>query len=146
MPDPTYDSVDAYLDTLDADTRADADALAAMMRRISGAEPTLENAGTLGFGSYHYKYATGREGDTFIIGFYPRRGKTTVYLMDGTARHAAALADLGPHTETGYCVHLKRLSDVDTEVLERVARDSFDFISAKAAQGPIGEILWKASS
>ena len=78
MADPQYGSVDEFLASLDPATRADADELLAMMRRVSGLEPTLWNAGTLGFGTYRYKYATGREGEGLIIGFYPRRGKTTV--------------------------------------------------------------------
>lgn len=137
-------SVAAYLASLDVETRADAVALDAVMRRVSGLEPTLWNAGTLGYGTYHYEYATGRKGDGHIIGFYPRRGKITVYLMDGTARHAALLAALGPHTLTGYCVYLKRVSDVDLGVLEQIVRASFEYIAGLAAEGPIREILWKA--
>jgi len=135
--------VDEYIAALDDDTRADAATLDALMRRVSGMEPMLWNAGTLGYGTYHYKYATGREGDGHVIGFYPRKGKITVYLMDGTARHAAPLAALGPHSSTGYCVYIKRLSDVDLEVLEGVVRSSFDYISGLAAQGPIRDILWR---
>jgi hypothetical protein len=115
-----------------------------MMHRISGEDPTLWNAGTLGFGTYHYKYDTGREGDGHTIGFYPRKGKTTVYLMDGTARYSELLAKLGTHTLTGYCVYLKRLSDVDLAVLEQIVRTSYAYITAKAADGPIREILWKS--
>ena len=115
-----------------------------MMQRISGKEPTLWNVGTIGFGTYHYKYDSGREGDGHTIGFYPRKGKLTIYLMDGTARHAELLAKLGRHSTTGYCVYIRRLGDIDTAVLERIVRDSFDFIEAKAKDGPIREILWKA--
>jgi hypothetical protein len=146
MADSDDRAVAEFLATLDEATRADALALDALMRRVSGFSPTLWNAGTLGYGLYHYKYATGREGDGHIIGFYPRRGKITVYLMDGTARHAALLASLGPHSLTGYCVYLKRVSDVDLDVLERIVRSSFEYISGLAAQGPIREILWKAEA
>ena len=79
-------AVDDYLASLDDQTAADSATLIEMMQRISGREPTLWNVGTLGFGTYHYKYDSGREGDGHTIGFYPRKGKITVYLMDG--KHA----------------------------------------------------------
>lgn len=138
-------SVDEYVASLDAQTVADSETLIAMMQRVSGREPQLWNVGTIGFGTYHYRYDSGREGDGHTIGFYPRKGKLTVYLMDGTARHAALLAKLGAHTATGYCVHIKRLSDVDLAVLEQIVRGSYEFIDAKAADGPIREILWKSA-
>ena len=140
-------SVDEYVSSL-ADSRAAADSntLIGMMRRISGLNPTLWNVGTIGFGTYQYKYDTGREGVGHTIGFYPRKGKLTIYLMDGTARHAESLARLGKHTTTGYCVYIKRLDDVDLTVLERIIADSYAFIEAKAKDGPIREILWKAET
>src|ERR1700742_1171367 len=99
-----YNSVKDYMASLaDEQTVNDSRVLIEMMQRISGHEPKLWNVGTLGFDSYHYKYDSGREGDSFIIGFYPRRGKITVYLMDGTARPAELLAELGKHAVTGYC-------------------------------------------
>jgi len=67
----------------------------------------------------------------------------TVYLMDGTTRHAEQLAGLGKHTTTGYCIYLKRLSDVDLSMLERIIRDSYGYIDARAQEGPIRSILWK---
>ncbi len=63
-----------------------------MMHRISGKEPELWNVGTLGFDTYHYKYASGREGDSLVIGFYPREGRITIYLMDGTVRSTTSAA------------------------------------------------------
>jgi len=115
-----------------------------MMQRISGHEPKLWNAGTIGFGTYHYKYASGREGDALTIGFYPRKGKITVYVMDGTARYADLLAKLGKHTTTGYCLYIKRLSDVDLSVLEQIVRQSYGYISSLSQKGPIDRILWQA--
>jgi len=141
--EPVTDPVTDYLATLDEPTRRDADTLIDLMRRVSGRQPRLWNVGTIGFGTYHYRYDSGREGEGHTIGFYPRKGKITVYLMDGTARHAEPLARLGAHTETGYCIHLKRLSDVDAAVLEQIVGDSYRFIAAKAADGPIRKILWK---
>lgn len=139
-------AVDAYLASLDERTAQDSAILADIMHRVSGEEPTLWNVGTLGYGTYHYKYESGREGDGHTIGFYPRKGKLTVYLMDGTARHEHQLAKLGKHSTTGYCLYIKRLGDVDLDVLEQMIRDSYEFIEGKARAGPITEILWKAEA
>jgi hypothetical protein len=123
----------------------DSETLIEMMQRISGLEPTVWNVGTIGFGTYHYKYDSGREGDGHTIGFYPRKGKLTIYLMDGTARHAELLSQLGKHATTGYCLYIRRLSDVDLSVLERIIRDSYEFVESKSQEGPIRQILWKTS-
>ncbi|MET0974122.1 MAG: DUF1801 domain-containing protein [Leifsonia sp.] len=145
MTDQDERSVADYIASLDDEqTIDDSETLLAMMQRITGKEPALWNVGTIGFGTYHYTYDTGREGDGHTIGFYPRKGKLTVYLMDGTARHAELLATLGKHSTTGYCVYIRRLSDVDLPVLERIVRESYEFVESKAQEGPIREILWKA--
>ncbi len=145
MTDQTNDrSVDDYLASLDEQTLEDSETLIAMMQRISGQGPVLWNVGTIGFGTYRYKYASGREGNGLTIGFYPRKGKLTIYLMDGTARHSELLAGLGRHSITGYCVYIKRLGDVDLPVLEQIVQASYDFIESKSQDGPIREILWKA--
>src|SRR5574339_1253754 len=103
-------SVKNYIASLDEQTVKDCHVLIEMMQRISGHEPRMWNAGTIGFDTYHYKYDSGREGDGHILGFYPRKGKITIYLMDGTARYAEMLARLGKHTTTGYGLYIKRLS------------------------------------
>ena len=145
MTDHDDRSVDEYLASLDAQTFTDSETLIEMMRRISGKQPTLWNVGTIGFGTYHYQYDSGREGDGHTIGFYPRKGKLTIYLMDGTARHSALLAELGKHSSTGYCVYIKRLGDVDLTVLEAIVRASYEFVETKSKAGPIREILWKSA-
>jgi len=145
MDDHDDSSVDRYLASLDDEqTVRDSETLIEMMRRISGREPTLWNVGTIGFGTYHYRYDSGREGDGHTIGFYPRNGKLTVYLMDGTARHSDLLAKLGTHSTTGYCVYIRRLSDVELPVLEQLIRESYGFVESKSQAGPIRQILWKA--
>lgn len=137
-------SVKDYIASLDEQTSKDAHVLTEMMQRISGRQPKLWNAGTIGFDTYHYKYSSGREGDGLVIGFYPRKGKITVYLMDGTARYAGQLAKLGKHTTTGYCLYIKQLSDVELPVLEQVVQKSYENIKAKSKNGPIDKILWQA--
>lgn len=132
-----------YLATLDEKTAADSGVLLEMMQRITGQQPELWNVGTIGFGTYRYKYDSGREGDGHTIGFYPRKGKITVYVMDGTARYAGLLEKLGTHTLTGYCLYIKQLGDIDLGVLEQIVGASYEHIDGLAKKGPIGRILWK---
>jgi hypothetical protein len=108
--------------------------LAGMMRRITGKEPTLWNVATIGFDAYHYTYDSGREGDAQAAGFYPRGNKITVYLMDGTARHQDLLAKLGKHTTSRVCVYIKRLSDIDLPILERIVQESYQYLKAHDGQ------------
>ena len=124
------EAVATFVASLDERTAEDCGVLMEMMRRISGHGPRLWNVGTIGFDSYHYRYDSGREGDNHAIGFYPRRGRTTVYLMDGTERHADLLARLGTHTTSRVCVYIKRLSDVDLAVLDQVVRQSYEYVKA----------------
>lgn len=139
-------SVKSYLASLnDEQTIQDTQVLIKMMQRISGQEPKLWNVGTIGFDTYHYKYDSGREGDNFIIGFYPRKNKLTVYVMDGTARYPELLAKLGKHTTTGYCVYIKRLSDVELSILEQLVQQSYDYIKSESKKGPIDRILWHSA-
>ena len=130
-----------YIASLDEQTAKDTHVLIEMMQRISGHKPKKWNAGTLGFDTYHYKYDSGREGDGHVIGFYPRKGKITVYLMDGTARHSELLARLGKYTTTGYCVYIKRLSDIDLPILEQIVQQSYAYI--KSLGGHINRVLWQ---
>ena len=137
-------SVKDYLVSLsDEQTVDDTQVLIEMMQRISGHKPKLWNVGTVGFDTYHYKYDSGREGDAFIVGFYPRKGKITIYLMDGTARHSGLLAKLGKHTGTGYCLYVKRLSDIELPILEQIVQKSYEYIKTKSQAGPIDRILWQ---
>ena len=99
-----------------------------LMRRISGQEPRCGTSGRSASTPIAIAYDSGREGDWHALGFYPRKGRMTIYLMDGTARHAEPLAGLGRHTTSRVCVYLKRLGDVDLSVLEQVLRDSYAYL------------------
>ncbi len=137
-------SVKDYVDALDDEqTAKDSQALIEMMQRISCQKPKLWNAGTIGFDSYHYKYDSGREGDCHVLGFHPKKGKTTIYLMDGTARYSELLARLGKYSTTGYCVYIKRLGDVELTILEQILRKSYENI--KSQDGHINQILWQTA-
>lgn len=103
--------------------RRDAETLTALMQEISGREP--ETWGTIiGFGSCHYRYPTGTEGDSGLIGFAPRKAATTVYLLDGVAAHDDALAELGPHTTGVGCLYIKDLDLIDLDVLRGILERS----------------------
>lgn len=137
-------TVDQYITSIDDEgVQADARILAEIMLRISGEKPQLYGYGTIGYGVYHYHYASGRKGEAHTLAFYPRKGKITVYLMDGTTRHQKQLAKLGKHTTTGYCIYIKRLSDVELPVLEEIIQDSYDHITSLVKDGPITQNMWQ---
>ena len=141
---PTKLSVAAFVNGVaDPVRRADAKALLKLMQSAAGEKPAMWGPAIVGFGSRHYKYDSGREGDSHVIGFYPRKGKITVYLMDGTVRYSGLLAKLGKHTTTGYCVYIKRLSDVELPILEQIVQQSYEYIKSKSQDGPIDRILWQ---
>ncbi len=125
-------SVKDYIASLDDEQIAkDTLVLIEMMQRISGHAPKMWNVGTIGFGTYHYKYDSGREGDSQVIGFYPRKGKITVYLMDGTVRYSELLARLGKHSTSRVCVYIKRLSDVQLPILEQIVQQSYEYVKSQ---------------
>jgi hypothetical protein len=124
-------SVGAYVASLDDEqTSRDCQVLIEMMQRVSGCEPKMWNIGTIGFDTYHYKCDSGREGHSQIIGFYPRKGKTTIYLMDGTVRYKKSLARLGKHSTSRVCVYFKRLSDIQLPVLEEIVQQSYEYVKS----------------
>jgi hypothetical protein len=122
---PTDASVEAFLDTVeDPGRRADCTALVRLMREVTGQEPRMWGASMVGFGSYHYRYESGREGDFFLAGFSPRKRDLSVYVMAGLERFPELLARLGKHRTGKSCLYLKRLGDVDPDVLRTLIRES----------------------
>lgn len=115
----------------DEKQRADAEEIAAMMQRLSGEPPKLWGPAIIGFGSYHYKYDSGREGDMARISFSPRKGQTVLYLLDGYSDRQALLARLGKHKTGKSCLYIKRLADVDRGVLEEMIADSLTYMAAR---------------
>lgn len=129
---PTGASVDAFLDGLaDVQMQADCRAVAAMMAEVTGSEPRLWGSSIVGFGSYHYRYASGREGDFMLAGFAPRKRALTLYIMAGFAEYADLLARLGKHTTGKSCLYVKRLADVDQAVLRELVTRSVRYIRQK---------------
>jgi len=100
--------------------RADAEALIAMMADASGEPPVMWGSSIIGFGRYHYRYDSGREGDMARISFSPRKGKTVLYAIDGFPSHPELLARLGKHKTGQACLYIAKLADVDRDVLREL--------------------------
>src|ERR1700745_1157440 len=101
--------------------REDARRLCAMMQGITGEAPVMWGTSIIGFGTYHYRYASGREGDSALASFSPRAQQLAVYLVGGfETRHQSVLARLGPHKTGKGCLYLKRLGDVDQDALREL--------------------------
>ncbi len=109
--------------------RRDARTMVDLMMRVTSERPSLQGT-MIGFGSYHYRYASGREGDASAAGFAPRKAALSVYLMDGVDAHATQLARLGPHTAGVGCVYLKDLEQNDLEVLAEIVAASYRALTA----------------
>ena len=111
--------------------RDDCAALMSMMREISGLEPKMWGPSMVGFGDYHYIYDSGREGDSFRIGFSPRAQNITVYIMPGYQDFDDELSRLGKHKMGKSCLYIKRLSDVDQDVLREMIVKGLALMEAK---------------
>ena len=117
--------VDAYLDSVENPRRReDALRVLALMREITGKAPRMWGSSIVGFGSYHYTYASGREGDWPVVGFAPRKQNLVLYIMPGFARYEALLARLGKHRTGKSCLYVNKLDDIDPDVLEELVRES----------------------
>ncbi len=124
--------VGAFLATVADDRqRTDAVALIDILKRLSGESARMWGPSIIGFGTYHYKYVSGREGDMARIGFSPRKGQTVLYIADGFPRHADIMARLGKYKTGKSCLYVKRLVDIDGGVLEELFAASLDFMAEK---------------
>ena len=121
----TSSEVEAHLAKVRSATRRrDAETMIELMRRVTGEEPRMW-ATVVGFGEYHYKYASGREGDWMMTGFSPRKNDLTLYLMTGTQKHRELMEQLGKHkTSKGSCLYIKRLDDVHLPTLKKLIKES----------------------
>ena len=123
---PTKQSVDKFIKSQpDAQVREDCAVISKLMTEATGEEPKMWGSSIVGFGSYHYKYATGREGDMPIVGFSPRKQNLTLYLlMYGFDEQTELLNKLGKHSLGKGCLYIKRLSDVDLPALKKLIKAS----------------------
>jgi len=99
--------------------------LCAILERATGAPPVLWSSGIIGFGRYHYRYASGREGDSPRVSFSPRKAQLVLYGLLDAPGHEAILARLGKHSTGKGCVYVRKLSDIDLAALDQLARDAF---------------------
>ena len=118
-------SVAGHLDAIEDETRRkDCKALAQLMKKATKADPKMWGPGIVGFGSYHYKYASGHEGDSCLTGFASRKGDISVYLFPGAPGQKQLLAKLGKHKMGKGCLYIRKLAEVDLAVLEQLVASS----------------------
>jgi hypothetical protein len=118
-------SVEDYLSAIEDETRRqDCQALAKLMTKATKMKPKMWGTSIVGFGSYHYRYASGREGDACLTGFSSRKGDISIYLVESFPRREELLSKLGKHKMAKACLYVRKLSDVDLKVLEQLVVDS----------------------
>ena len=140
---PTNESVEEFLNRIpEAERREDCFAVAKMMEEITGEKPKMWGPSIVGFGSYHYKYGSGREGDWMMTGFSPRKKDLTLYLMMGLEKHSDLIEKLGKCSHAKSCLYIKRLSDIHLPTLKKLIKVSVKDLkaytkaqSAKNAEG-----------
>ncbi|MDH5622565.1 MAG: DUF1801 domain-containing protein [Gammaproteobacteria bacterium] len=125
----TKQSAAAFLNSIDdKDKRADAKKVAAIMQKVTGAKAVMWGSSIVGFGQYHYKYESGREGDFMLAGLSPRKHALTIYVMAGFTRYDALMKKLGKYKTGKSCLYVKRLSDIDEKVLAQLIEVSVKYM------------------
>ncbi|MFN2118805.1 MAG: DUF1801 domain-containing protein [Anaerolineales bacterium] len=133
---PNKRSVEAFLRAVkDEKRRGDAFSLLGLMREVTGAAPEMWGDSIVGFGRYHYRYESGREGEWFLTGFSPRRQNLTIYIMPGFERYRDLLKKLGKHRTGKSCLYLNSLSEVDLPTLKKLIRQSARVMARSSKQG-----------
>jgi hypothetical protein len=120
-------SVEEFLNSVpDEKKREDSFAILKLMQEITGDEPAMWGTSIIGFGSYRYKYASGREGEWFLTGFSPRKQNLTLYIMSGFGNYDALLPGLGKYKTGKSCLYINKLEDVNPETLRELIKQSVD--------------------
>lgn len=118
-------SVDDFINSVeDEQVRADCFEITKIMKQVTKAEPKMWGTSIVGFGSYHYKGKSGREGDWMLVGFSPRKQNLTLYIMAGFDRYDDLLKKLGKFTTGKSCLYIKKLADIDKKVLKELVTES----------------------
>lgn len=129
---PEDAGVEAFIESIeDSDRRADCVRIARIMAQATGSPATMWGASMVGFGSYHYRYASGREGDWFLTGFAPRKSNISLYLMAGFYRFDSLMRDLGKYKTGKSCLYVKQLADIDEAVLVELVTESVAWVREK---------------
>lgn len=125
-------SVAEFLSTVTQEQkRKDAETLVALFEKLVGEPAVMWGSSIIGFGQYHFKYASGREGDFMLAGFSPRKNALTLYIMAGFSKYADHLARLGKYKTGKSCLYIKKLEDVDMDVLSELIVDSVEAVKKK---------------
>jgi len=125
-------SVEGFLNSVkDKQKREDSFKILEMMKKITNEEPKMWGPSIVGFGKYHYKYASGHEGDMCMIGFSPRKQSLTLYIMVGSDRFESLMKKLGKYKTSVACLYIKKLEDVDQKVLKKIIAESFKYMNIK---------------
>lgn len=120
-------SVKEFLESIEHDgKREDAYAVLELMKEVTGEEPKMWGSSIVGFGSYHYQYASGREGEWMQVGFSPRKQSLTLYIMPGFDEYEELMTKLGKHKTGKSCLYINKLADVDRDVLKELVKLSVD--------------------
>lgn len=122
---PSKVHVERVINVVDSEiVRDDCRTLVKIMSDITGEVPRMWGTSIIGFGKYHYVYESGREGDWFVMGFSPRKQNLTLYIMSGFKEYDSLLSKLGKYKLGKSCLYIKKLSDVDLDVLKKILRHS----------------------
>ena len=129
-------SVEAFLDGIaDERKRQDSYTILTMMQEVTGAKAKMWGDSIVGFGSYHYKYASGREADWMLVGFSPRKQNLTLYIMSGFEQYGDLLGRLGKHSTGKGCLYIKKLQDIDLATLRELVRLSVEHMASTNPPG-----------
>jgi hypothetical protein len=129
----TDSSVNTFLESIDDEQKKKASyVILDLMKEVTGAEPKMWGESIVGFGEYHYKYASGREGDWLITGFSPRKQSLTLYLTYGFEEHKDLLSRLGKYKTGKACLYIKRLEDINQTVLKELVQRSVEKMKASS--------------
>jgi hypothetical protein len=121
----TEASVEGYIQSIaDPARRMDCEALTKLMSKATKESPKMWGTSIVGFGSYHYKYASGREGDSCLVGFSSRKGDISIYGLNATPSHAELIPKLGKYKAGKGCLYIRNLADVDLKILEKLVSDA----------------------
>lgn len=129
---PTFENPEDFIKSINHPQRiADGLALLKMMEEITGQPPKMWGPSIIGFGTYHYKYASGREGDFLAVGFSPRKSALSIYIMSGFTEYDELMQKLGKFTTGKSCLYVKQLSDIQLDVLKELILKSYLYITNK---------------
>lgn len=129
---PTENDVEEFLNAIDdRQKREDSFKILGIMKSITGEEPKMWGSSIIGFGQYHYQYESGREGDWFLTGFSPRKQNLSLYIMAGFENYDDLMSRLGKYKTGKSCLYIKRLEQVDLDILKKLIKESVDYMRAK---------------